>query len=420
MRRPSNGTLLISTGILLPVLLWLLLISHDVTLNNLGRVFGLAAISALSINIILSARIKIFDRLFLGLDRMYRIHHTLGCITFLLVLTHFDLILLSYAQLSSELAYNFLADTSHLYRVAAKVAFLLLFSGIVVVLYFKVKYKLFITMQRIMGAAIFFAGYHALFIPGNSLRTEPILFAYMILLGGTAASLYIYRSIFHRPLNKRLDYTITKVTPKGKVTEVHLKPDATPMQYYAGQYAFISFRSARVAPEVHPFSISAPSSSGELRFSMKASGDFTKTLPQLKVGEKAKVEGPFGQFSFTKIKGENQVWIAGGIGITPFLSMAGSLPPSLSVDLYYSVMTKAEAIYLDELEADSTRSKLRVHPNYSDIDGLLTADKIMPKVKADTQILLCGPKPMMDSLEAQFRKLGVAKEQIHYEEFALS
>lgn len=414
-----KGIFLLTAGVTLPAVLWFAYEGLVINVDSLGRIAGLVGLAALSINIILSARLAVFDNLFHGLDKMYRIHHILGCITLLFVLAHFNLIVIKFSQISLTVGYDFILGFGGWYRFAGKLGLLLLTSGMIVVLYFKVTYKWFITTQRIMGAVVFLGGYHALFVPGSTLLQQPVLLAYMLIIGGFAAVVYIYRSIFHKTLNKIFNYRVTRVSLLGQVTEIYMKPTGKSIQHYAGQYAFLSFNSKRISDEVHPFSISSGSSSPELRFSVKQIGDFTSTLPKLKTGDTVNLEGPFGQFTPTKIGGKHQVWIAGGIGVTPFLSMIQSINKQLSVDLYYCTVNKKEAVYLEELLDSAQTKNVRVYSVCEDKDGFLTAKRVKG-LRQDSQILICGPPPMMKNLQKQFIENGIKKDSIHFEEFTLS
>jgi len=123
-----------------------------------------------------------------------------------------------------------------------------------------------------------------------------------------------------------------------------MKPRGRHLRYRPGQFAFLRFDLPGLK-QAHPFTVSsAPQADGKLRFSIKASGEWTSALSRtLSVGTTAFVEGPYGHFTLPKHV-EPTVWIAGGIGITPFLAWAEALAPDASpVHLFYYVRTKAEA-----------------------------------------------------------------------------
>lgn len=215
----------------------------------------------------------------------------------------------------------------------------------------------------------------------------------------------------------------------GNVTGIALTPVGHRMSYKPGQFVFMSFpNSARsgLNKEVHPFSIASSPDEGQLRIDAKALGDYTANLKYLKVGDIAEIEGAYGKFTFTRFGNRPQIWVAGGIGVTPFLSMARTYndqhPP---VDMIYSVVHKTELLEAGNLSyhLPAAHPRFRFFPYVADNeDGFLTADKIehMCGGLQDKEIFICGPPPMMKSLKKQLIAKGVPKIRIHTEEFAMS
>lgn len=92
---------------------------------------------------------------------------------------------------------------------------------------------------------------------------------------------------------------------------------------------------------------------------IKASGDYTDRLVEsLRPGVPARIAGPFGGFTY-ETGGHEQIWIAGGIGVTPFISWLRSLEGSFDrdVDFYYSVRGPSDAVYREDVEAAATRHR---------------------------------------------------------------
>jgi predicted ferric reductase len=247
------------------------------------------------------------------------------------------------------------------------------------------------------------------------------------MLTACAVLAFLYRTLFGRYLVSRYTYKVSAVTRLDEmVTEVTMVPTVATMPYYPGQFIFISFKNGGIKGETHPFSISSAPHEPELRITVKNLGDYTATLKDLQAGAEARIEGPFGAFSYQNGKSERQIWIAGGIGITPFLNMARSLvrnsnTPS-SVDFYYSTRNKQEMIFLTELEAISKAYPgLRIIPFNADEKGFLSMD-VIEKMSEGVQgkdIYVCGPPPMMHSILAQCAVKKVPPELIHSEEFKL-
>jgi predicted ferric reductase len=154
------------------------------------------------------------------------------------------------------------------------------------------------------------------------------------------------------------------------------------------------------------------------------SGDYTRDLyDKLETGTPAKVAGPFGGFDYRQ-GGHDQIWIAGGIGVTPFLSWIRSLDGSFdrSVDFFYSVGRESDALYREEIDAVSARHPaLRARTLDTERDGFLTAEKAMngSPAGADVWVYMCGPPPMMMALADGFRGHEVPASRVRWEQFGI-
>ena len=151
-----------------------------------------------------------------------------------------------------------------------------------------------------------------------------------------------------------------------------MSPVNQKMDYKPGQFVFIRFLLSGVKElpsEWHPFSISSAPGEDKLAISVKALGDYTNALPKLKQGCIVEIEGAYGKFTYTNFKNRDQIWIAGGIGVTPFTSMAKSLPDDgYSIDLYYSVKSETELVDWEILSgiAQAKKGKFRLIPFVAD------------------------------------------------------
>jgi predicted ferric reductase len=210
------------------------------------------------------------------------------------------------------------------------------------------------------------------------------------------------------------------------VTEIVLSPLDKMLTHLPGQFAMLSFVDGGIIPrEEHPFTISSSYNNGDIRFSIKAIGDYTKTLPNLKLGTLAAIEGAFGEFSYL-YGNEKQIWVAGGIGVTPFVSMAEDLLQKetieYNIDFFYSVRTVTDGVYQELFESVAKKhSSFIFHYMPSDIIGHITGDSIVKEFSDIKQrdIFICGPPPMMSSLIQSLKTLGVKSDNLHSERFAL-
>ncbi len=427
-RYNSLGWLLTFVIALLPIGLWfgfhpspLVLTTTSEKIDVVAKLAALAGVSLFAWEIILSARTRWLNKAFFGLDKLYKAHHLIGGWVLLLLMLHAGLISTRYAMISLTSGYEFLKPHGDWPILAGEAAMILMVGLLIITFYLFVSYERFVLVMRLLGAVFLLAVYHVLFNKATDLSKITPLRVYLLVLMTIAVALYIYRSLFHGRTTKQFHYKVAAINPQGQVNEVVLSPQGRPLRHYAGQFAFVQFDSAGVPKQQHPFTISSGSNEKQLRFSIKNLGDFTSTMKNLKVGDPVTLEGPYGQFSYSKMKNHHQIWIAGGIGITPFLSMARSLESNYSIDLFYSVKDPSEAIFLDELKKYSSRNNFRLHLINSSKEGFLTADRIVKETDVNTkvEILLCGPVPMMKSLRGQLKAKGYQDKQIHSEEFSL-
>jgi predicted ferric reductase len=166
--------------------------------------------------------------------------------------------------------------------------------------------------------------------------------------------------------------------------------------------------------EPHPFTVSNAPSEETLRLTIRSAGRFTTRVHrELEPGRHATVEGGYGMLDHA-LGRPRQIWVAGGIGITPFLSRLRAGVPDRSIDLFYVVRRREDALFRSEIES---HAEVRVHLVVTSEAGRLTAERVAATVGRvdDVDVYLCGPEPMTAGLAAGFRRLGVHATAIHVE-----
>jgi predicted ferric reductase len=196
------------------------------------------------------------------------------------------------------------------------------------------------------------------------LRRSTLLRVVFLVVGGIGIAAYLYRELFARYVVPIYDYTVGDVRRLNESTlEVALEPARARLEFRAGQFVFLAFGGFG-GWERHPFSVSGAPAAHRLEVTIKAVGDYTHDLyGKLRPGVPAKIAGPFGTFDY-RLGGHDQVWIAGGIGITPFLSCVRALDDDFdrTVELCYAVARAGDALYLDELTTAAARHpSLTIH-----------------------------------------------------------
>ncbi len=415
----------------LPVIalvLWLLAPSVSLVVSSaydvlllLGKATGIVGMILFAESMILSARLPVFEKFFYGLNQVYEKHSQVGQIGFMFMLFHPLFLAFTYTDMSFGRVLSFLAPSPYTWPVNfGQFALYLLILLIALTLYMRPRYHIWKYTHKFMGLAFFFGGLHVFLIPSDTSSFLPLR---LFVLGVSAIAMYafIYRTIFGKYTTRKFTYLVQSVRELGEgITEVTLSAKKEKMHFVPGQFAFVSFRDKNIGYESHPFSLSGDLDKDTISFTIKNLGDFTENIKKLPLGTEAFVEGPFGKFSVSEAKFKKQIWVAGGIGITPFLSIAKSLKPEecYSVDLYYCVKNPKEAVYLSELQ-NLPNNCVKIIPHYSETDGFINANLINQKsgTLSDSSIFICSPVPMIRALRKQFKNLGIEDNYIHSEEF---
>ena len=450
-----RGPLALAVLCAAPVVLWSLSVDLDarftgtyVTLTSVAVLLALVGTTAFALDLVLGARLPLVASLFGGLERMYRVHRLLGQTAFALLVGHVVLILASRASVSTEVALDLLRPGVGWTVFSGVLAFATMAVALVLTLFVRLGHEVFVYVQRCFGLAFLVASYHVFTTPGAK-QGSTALSAYLAGIATLGISAFGYRSLLGNLLVLRRRYRVTAVNRLDDcVTEIVMQPLSRRLLFTPGQFVFVNFRSPAlnetlrplelslrrevfavragdIRTQFHPFSITSAPGEPTLRVTVKALGDYTRALRRLEPGAAAVVEGPYGSFSHWNAAGSRQIWVAGGIGVTPFLSMARSLTPdeAVSVDLYYCVEHEAEALFLEELIAlGAERADFRVRLVARDEAGFLTGRRIAAECEdlEAADVFICGPPAMLDSLRGQLRAEGVRRERIHAEEFGFA
>lgn len=424
---------------LIPALLWLYVVWPDLTdftplivINLLARILGVVGVCFYAGNLLLSGRYRILDKLFHGLDKLYTFHYQNGKRALYLLLGHGLLIIFGYWYYIKDIGpvIQFIFDYSNRALVFGKIALTGMVVIIVITIFFskKFKYESLKLIHMFLGLFFFLGGVHAFLIPSDIARNQ-VLRWYVLSIIFLAVLSWLVRTVFRKVWAHNVVAEVVAVNRLSEtVTEVVMNPGKNPPGFLPGQFMFVRFKQPGFPREDHPYTISASATEGKFRLSAKNIGDFSAQLPQLKPGATAYIQGPFGSFTYSKSLHKKQIWIAGGIGITPFISMARTLyshknteGTQYSIDLFYSVQTEADFIFASEFEMiERELPHFKFHTWLTPHDGFISAEKIKEHVALEnTDIYICGPAPMMDALISQFKQQGISPDCIHSELFRL-
>ncbi len=436
IRKHSIGGLLAWSSALLPLLLWLLTESAEprgrrfysnANIVNAGQLAGLVGMAMLSIAFVLSSRARFLEDYFGGLDKMYRLHHRLGQTSFVLLLIHPIAHALRFVPDDFGRALRFLFPTHEKLAVnLGAYAFWGLLLLMTLTLFVKIPYDKWKLSHKFLGLVLIIGTIHMLSVqstPGRPVAVlqNPLLRYYMFGLASLGVVFFCYKLIVLPLLSRRHMYTVKAVGRlSDEVLQIELSPRRRRLIFMPGQFVFVTFYQEGLSHEAHPFTICTVPEQKDVELTVKALGDFTNALyRQLRSGARAKVEGPYGRFDY-RIGSPKQIWIAAGVGVTPFLSWArhieGTQDSTYQATFYYCVHSRSDAVQFQEFERIAAhRVNLQVALVCSEERGHLRATDIGNV--DDKDIFMCGPKGFTSDLQRQFLRLGVDGDRIHFEDF---
>lgn len=406
------------------------------SLYQLGQICGVLALSGLVLQLWMGARVKLLER-GVGLDNILRYHSLNARLTLTFIVLHPTLMFGPFL-LSRTMTLPDIISSFGLYHYLGIAAFLLIILTITVTVYqskLRINYEHWKVIHKVGYIIIILGFVHSFFVGSDIIARRP-LFYWWVILAFFAISAFFYRYVVRSWLLRKSMYQIVKIAKEtSDIRSIYFKPlNSGIFPYVPGQFAFVRFYSKRLSSEEHHFTISSSPLHNPISFTVKESGDFTSQLDKLRVGDTARIEGPFGAFSNAGMTGPF-VFIAGGIGITPLMSMVRFMKDTNQKEktlLIYSAKTKKDLAFYNALEKLKKQARwLKViyvlsqesHSNekHGWYHGRITAHLLQKQVSnvLSSQFFIVGPVPMMDEVTKLLVQLGVNKRKIFTERFAL-
>lgn len=399
------------------------------TLNAVGRLCGIAGLSCLLVAAILSCRVPGFDLPFGGLTKLWKIHHRLGAAAFLLLLAHPPLLSLSAAATSLDAAAHAMVPIPPDWGTAVGWMALLamtVFLAPSFAFFGEPEYRRWRLLHRLAAVAVAAAVAHALWFT-RAAQAHGGSVTWLLLSAGALASVG-WRILFSRQKGRLRHVVESRATRANNVVELALKPLGRPLVYRPGQFVYVTPHDVSLTAgrgEEHPYTLTSAPGEPVLRVAIKALGDATRALQSVAPGSEAQVEGPYGDFFPRGASLDPELWIAGGIGIAPFLGRMRHLAASgarLDLHLVYCVQDPARAHFLDELEELAARvegARITVHHFYrfGPLDGAFLAEHCGNI--AGRHAYVCGPEPLLALARSLLIAAGVPVDRITTEEFTL-
>lgn len=247
--------------------------------------------------------------------------------------------------------------------------------------------------------------------------------------------LIIYIRIIKPWIMLRLAYKVIEVKEeRGNSHTLVLQADSghDAIHFKPGQFAWLTLKNSPWHIKEHPFSISCSAENKkQLEFTIKDLGDFTHTVKDTKIGDIAYIDGPYGIFSIDQYPyARGYVFITGGIGIAPVMSMLRTLAERhdkrplvllCANDEWQDIIFREELNSLQQQLNINLVHVIKTPPeNWDGKSGYITEEIIseaLPDNAQTFEYFLCGPKPMSDSVQLSLHRLKIPLSHIHFELF---
>ena len=247
-------------------------------------------------------------------------------------------------------------------------------------------------------------------------------------------ALLMYVRIVKPLFMARRPYRVAEVRKeRGDTWTLAMEPDGhSGFRFSPGQFAWLTLWGSPFKITGHPFSFSSSAAVayGRVEMSIRNLGDFTGAIHGVPVGRRVYLDGPYGAFTIGH-PADMHVLVAGGIGVTPMMSMIRTLADrgdKRPVILLYASKDWESISFREDLERLEARLNLTIvhvlqNPStgWTGERGYITAEMFkrhLPPPYADHEYFICGPDVMMDAIEKALKSLGVPLSKYHSERYS--
>lgn len=375
-----------------------------------GLFIGSASIVLMAWSFVLSVRLRVLEPLFGGLDSMYRVHRWAGTLAVGAMFLH--------TSAEPEIEGGIRGASRSVAHQAEDLAstgqvLLYILVGLSLIRWFP--YRVWRLTHKLLGIPFVFACLH--FYTAEKTYANGSSWGWWfgsIMVAGFLA--WVWRTGVISILLPGYRYRVAGATVRGSTMELELEPAGRPLVHKAGQFAVVKLQIPGLR-EPHVFTIASSPTSQNLRFFIRDLGDWSAKIQRRDlIGATAVVEGPYGRFEPYGHGTGATVWVAGGVGITPFLSAIDGLEAqpdeAARPTLIYCVRTRDDATAIDTLEAAATDGRIRLEI-FASAEGRRFSparfDEVAGERLRGAHVAACGPAALVADVAAAARAGGAAE-----------
>jgi predicted ferric reductase len=417
-----------------PVVVRLATTTAEPMWRQLADITGLLALSGLVCAAVLPSRVRSITRAF-GIEDVLDVHRFVGVAAAVLVLIHLACILAMNPAQVALLDWALNGPPAKAASVATG-ALVMLVVLAVIRRRLNQRYEVWRWMHVLLAITVLVGSGLHVYLLGHLVAVRSMEMI-LLLMGLAVGAVLAHRWVWRTLLDPSTEFVVAEVRRESEsVTTVSLAArDGSDAEwdFAPGQFAWLRLRRS-VTGEEHPFTIaSSPHLPGRVEFTIRHAGDFTRSIHRLRPGQPVWIDGPHGSFTSDVPTCEGVVMIAGGVGITPMMSMVraaadrgDSRPHRLVVVArsHEDLLFREELGYLrDELDLEVTEVLRRPHPGWAGHTGEINVGLLTAVLGGEHQYLdyfLCGPPGLVTDALGALQALGVPAERIHTEQFDMA
>jgi len=314
---------------------------------------AILALNSMALSLLLAARFKFVDYILGGPDKSYKLHRYLGYIAVVALGLHWATANNAQFELIPAFA-EFAEETGEF------AAFAIVALALVSALKF-IPYHLWKKSHLMMGPLFLISVFHSFF------SASPIAFNtfawWLVLIFSCVGTIGWLKTLFNNK-KKPISATVTAISRYRNTIDIQLDTSEKLISK-AGQFAAISVNKTGLK-EQHPFSIASANGAQKMRFIIKDAGDYTHQLVNnLHTGDSVLIHEIAGKFlPQTQPSRQQQIWLAAGTGITPFLAALASMQSddAAKIDLIFAAGYSINPDLLQELtEYEQQLSQFTFH-----------------------------------------------------------